>query len=134
MKTLNLHRVWEIMNKLTEKKNILEEEGVYVNFFGNSSNYYGVEDFKDFLDHYNFSINERYLVVFNDDWVPYEDWSENDFNHIPREIIDMTDEELDVWAEEEVKRQKEQERLNKIAEKERIKQEIERLQKQLEDE
>lgn len=134
MKTLNLHRVWEIMNKLTEKKNILEEEGVYVNFFGNSSNYYGMEDFKDFLDHYNFSINERYLVVFNDDWAPYEDWSENDFNHIPREIIDMTDEELDVWAEEEVKRQKEQERLNKIAEKERIKQEIERLQKQLEDE
>src|SRR5690606_237170 len=134
MKTLNLHRVWEIMNKLTEKKNILEEEGVYVNFFGNSSNYYGMKDFRDFLGHYNFSINERYLVVFNDDWVPYEDWSENDFNHIPREIIDMTDEELDVWAEEEVKRQKEQEQLNKIAEKERIKQEIERLEKQLEDE
>ena len=131
MKTLNLHRVWEIMNKLTTKQNLLEEEGIYVQFLSSNSNYYN-RSFEDFLDHYNFSINEWYLVVFNDDIVPYEDWTENDFNHIPREILDLTDDELDIWAEEEIKRWEEQEQLNKIAEKEGIKQQIERLQKQLE--
>lgn len=131
LKTLNLHRVWEIMNKLTTKQNLLEEEGIYVQFLSSNSNYYN-KSFEDFLDYYNFSINEWYLVVFNDDIVPYEDWTENDFNHIPREILDLTDEELDVWAEEEIKRWEEQERLNKIAEKEGIKQQIKRLQKQLE--
>lgn len=133
MKTLNLYRVWEIMNKLTTKQNLLEEEGIYVNFLRNSSNYYGMEDFEHFLDYYSFSLNEWYLVVFNDDGVPYEDYTNQDFNHIPRQILDMTDEELDVWAEEEIKRWEEQEQLNKIAEKEGIKQQIERLQKQLEE-
>lgn len=134
MKTLNLHRVWEIMNKLIEKQDILSESSIHINFFGNRSNYYGVEDFKEFLNHYNFSVNEYNIIVFNDDRIPYEDWTNQDFNHIPRKILDLTDEELGIWAEEEVKRQKEQERLNKIAEKEKIKQQIERLQKQLENE
>jgi hypothetical protein len=131
MKTLNLHRVWEIMNKLTTKQNLLEEEGIYVQFLSSNSNYYN-KSFEDFLDYYNFSINEWYLVVFNDDGVPYEDYTNQDFNHIPRQILDMSDEELDIWAEGEIKRRKEQERLNKIAEKERIKADIDRLNKQLE--
>lgn len=83
-------------------------------------------------NYYSFSINEHYLVVFNDDGVPYEQYTNQDFNYIPRQILSMTDEELDIWMEEEIKSQLEQQRLNKVAEKERIRQEIERLQKQLE--
>jgi len=133
MKTLNLHRVWEIMNKLTTKQNLLEEEGIYVQFLSNNSNYY-YKSFEDFLDYYNFSVNKWYVVVFNDAPDPYEDWTNDDFNHIPREIIDMTNDELDIWVEEEVKRQLEEQRKDREREKESIKQQIERLQKQLNNE
>lgn len=133
MKELNLYRVWEILNKIVTKQNLLEEEDIFVNLLGVNSNYYP-STFEGFLDYYSFSVNEWYLVVFNDDGVPYEDYANEDFNHIPRQILNMTDEELDVWMEEEVKRQLEEQRKDKEREKEKIKQQIERLQKQLENE
>lgn len=133
MRALNLYRVWEIMNKLKQKEYLLEEEDIYVSFAGKSSNYYPT-DFENFLDYYYFSINEYYLVVFNDDGVPYEDYTNQDFNHIPRQILDMSDKELDIWMEEEVKRQLEEQRKDKEREKENIKKQIERLQKQLDNE
>lgn len=133
MKTLNLHRVWEILNKLKQKEYLLEEENIYVYFLSRRSNYYPT-DFEHFLDYYSFSLNEYYLVVFNDDGVPYEDYTNQDFNHIPRQIIDMSDEELDIWVEDEIKRQLEEQRKDKEQEKENIKKQIKRLQKQLENE
>lgn len=133
MRELNLYRVWEILNKIVTKQNLLEEEDIFVNLLGVNSNYYPT-DFENFLNYYSFSVNEWYLVVFNDDGVPYEDYTNEDFNHIPRQILDMTDKELDIWMEEEVKRQLEEQRKDKEREKENIKKQIERLQKQLENE
>lgn len=133
MKTLNLHRVWEIMNKLKQKEYLLEEEDIYVYFLSRRSEYVPT-DFENFLDYYSFSLNEWYLVVFNDDGVPYEDYTNKDFNHIPRQILDMSDEELDIWMEEEIKRQLEKQREDREQEKENIRQQIERLQKQLNNE
>lgn len=129
MKTLNLYRVWEIMNKLITKQNLLE---IYISFFGDSSNYYPTMGFEDFLDYYNFSINEHYLVVFNDDGIPYEDYTNNDFSYIPRQLLNMSDEELDIWMEEEIKRQLLQQDLEKELKREHILEEIKRLQKELE--
>lgn len=51
---------------------------------------------------------------------------------IPIELLDMSDEDLIVWIEVEVERQLEAQRVNKLAEKENIKEQIKRLQKQLE--
>lgn len=133
MRELNLHRVWEIMNKLKQKEYSLEEEDIYVYFLSRRSQYIPT-DFEGFVDYYSFSVNEWYLVVFNDDGVPYEDYTNEDFNHIPRQILDMTDEELDTWMEDEMKRQLEEQRKDREREKENIKKQIERLQKQLENE
>lgn len=129
---LNLYRVWEIMNKLKQKEYSLEEEDIYVYFLSRRSQYTPT-DFEHFLDYYYFSINESYLVVFNDDGIPYEDYTNQDFNYIPRQILDKTDEELDAWMEEEVKRQLEEQREEREQEKENIKKQIERLQKRLEE-
>lgn len=133
MKTLNLYRVWEIMNKLSMMQEDLSENDIYIAFLGNSSNYYSTMDFERFLDYYNFSISEHYLVVFNDDRIQYEAYTLDDFNHIPRQILDMTDDELDVWMEEELKSQLLQQDLEKELKREHILEQIKRLQKELEE-
>lgn len=56
MKTLNLYRVWEILNKIVTKQNLLEEEDIFVSLLGVNSNYYP-STFENFLDYYSFSVN-----------------------------------------------------------------------------
>lgn len=69
--------------------------------------------------------------MFNDDGVPYEDYTNDDFNHIPIPLLNKTDDEIDTWIGCEVERQLEQQHISKEQEKENIKKQIERLQKQL---
>lgn len=56
---------------------------------------------------------------------------QDDFSHIPSVLLSFGEKELNEWMEGEIKRQLEQQELEKSAEKERIKQEIEQLTKRL---
>ena len=131
MKNLNLEKLWQICNKISWKQEQLTEDNIYISLLGNSSSYY-MSDFEHFLEYYSFKIEDGNIVVFNCDGIPYEDYDNNDFSYIPIELLDMSDEDLIVWIEAEVERQLEAQRVNKSAEKENIKLQIERLQKQLE--
>lgn len=130
-KTLNLYKLWQICNKLSNKQDELAEKNIFVSLMGVRSNYCDTS-FEHFLEYYSFRFEESYILVFNDDGIPYEIYNNDDFSYVPTELIDMSDEGLDLWIEVEVERQLEAQRVNKLAEKENIKLQIERLQKQLE--
>lgn len=129
MKIINLCRIWEILNLLYTKQTELSEQGVYVYLLGNKSEYTEIS-FENFLEYYSFKVGEEYIQIFNDDLVPYENYNNNDFNRLPIEILDKSDDEINIWAEKEIKKQLEQQEKEKQIRKENLKKELERLSKE----
>lgn len=123
---LDLNRVWEICNTLSEKQSELAEESVYIHLLGHQSDYSN-STFENFLEYYSFKIDGDDIVVFNDDGVPYEDYYNNDFSYLPIELLSFGEKEIENWIENEMEMQLKQQEINKIAEKENIKQKIEFL-------
>lgn len=131
MKTLNLHRIWEILNKVNERQDELLEKDLYI-YFLSSSSYYVQSDFENFLNYFSFKIDKECVEVFNYDGVPYENYNNDDVFYVPKKLLEMTDVELDVWIEDKTQEELDRIEKDKIAEKEKIKADIERLTKQLE--
>ena len=131
MRELNLHRIWQIMNKVSEAQDKMHEKDLYV-YLLNTLSYYVPSEFGNFLNYFNFKIEKEYVEVFNRDGVPYENYNNDDVFYIPKKLLAMTDEELDVWIEDKIERELKRIERDKIAEKERIKADIDRLNKQLE--
>ena len=131
MKELNLHRIWQIINILSNRQNELNEKSIYVYLLGNSSEY--VErSFENFLEWYSFKVKDSYISVFNDDGIPWEDYNNQDYNEVPFELLTMSDQDILFWAEKETEKQlEEQEKAKQITKKELLSQ-IEKLNKQLE--
>ena len=131
MKELNLYRIWQIVNRLTEEEEKYHIKDLYVYFLGNNSNYFRM-DFESFLEHFSFRIDDNYVTVFNDDFIPYENFTNQEFIYVPKEIINLSDNELEIWLQEETEKELDRIERDKIAEKEKIKADIDRLNKQLE--
>jgi hypothetical protein len=127
---LDLNRVWEICNTLSEKQSELAEESVYIHLLGHQSDYSN-STFENFLEYYSFKIDGDDIVVFNDDFVEWEDYRTNDFSSFPLSLLSFDEKSLNIWIKNEMEMQLKQQEINKIAEKENIKQKIEFLQKQL---
>ena len=132
MKELNLHKLWEVCNILSEKEAELSESNTYVRLLGHRSNF-SAYSFEQFLSFYSFTIEDDYVVVFNNDGVPYESFSNDDYSYIPIPILGFGEKELENYIEQTIKMQLEEQETQKIAEKEEIKRKIERLTKQLEE-
>lgn len=131
MENLNLKKVWEIMNKLSyEETKLSEEQDKWVMLLGHNSEYH-VMEFESFLDYYSFKIKDGRLCIFNDDSIAYEDCSNNDFSYIPLYLLELGEKDLEKWIEIEIKKQLEQQDKDKVAKKENLKLEIERLTKRL---
>ena len=131
MKELNLYRIWQIMNKVSEAQDEIHEKDLYV-YLLNTHSYYVPSEFGNFLNYFNFKIEKEYVEVFNYDPIPYENYNNDDVFYIPKKLISMTDEELGIWIEEKIQKELDRIERDKIAEKERIKADIYRLNKQLE--
>lgn len=131
MKTLDLYKIWEVLNFITEQEEIIEEKEIYPYILGTTSIYYRM-DFESFLNHYSFRVDEKEICIFNDDQVPYEDFTNSDYSFIPKEILELNYEDLILWFNKEVDEYKIKEEKNKIAEKQNLQSEIERLTKRLE--
>ena len=102
MKTLDLYRIWEILNIVKNQENILSEKGIYSNILGHDSKYY-IMEFEYFLDEYAFRVDADQICIFNDEQIPYEDYTNNDFSFIPKKLLSFNDTELMAWIEEETK-------------------------------
>ena len=131
MEQLNLHRIWQIMNKVSEVQDKMHEKDLYV-YLLNTRSYYVPSDFGNFLNYFSFKVEKEYVEVFNCDSVPYENYNNDDVFYIPNKLLSFTDEELNVWVEEKIQKELDRIERDKIAEKERIKADIDRLNKQLE--
>ena len=131
MENLNLRRVWEVMNTLSYREAILaEEEDKYVQLLEYNSNYNSMS-FESFLEYYSFKIDGEHIVVFNTDPIPYESWNNDDVSYFPSVLLSFSAERLENWMKIEIELQLAKQEREKIAEKENIKQQIERLNKRL---
>lgn len=130
MRELNLYRVWEIMNILSEKASELSEENKYVHLLGTKSNYTEMS-FESFLEYYSFKFENDNLIIFNDDGIPWEDFTVDDYSSFPLSLLSFGEKELKDYIKNEINNQLKQQEVEKLAEKENLKQRIEILQKQL---
>lgn len=130
MENLELKKLWQVMNTLSEKQSELAEESVYVYLMGDRSNY-GDMSFEGFLNYYSFRIDGDEIIVFNNDPVSWEDYSTDDFSYIPLSLISFGEEQLENWMQNEIEKQLAQQKLIKLAEKENLKSQIKRLETQL---
>lgn len=130
MKNLNLEKVNLVCNTLSDKRHELIEENIYIDFLGHRSNYVSLS-FEGFLDYYNFKIDGKDIIVFNDDAIPYENYTNEDYSYFPSALLSFTPEKLEKWVETEITLQLAKQERNKESDKERLKNDIKRIQKQL---
>ena len=131
MKNLDLEKLHYICNKLSNKEQELSERDIYVSLMGHSSNYSEME-FESFMKYYNFGFEDDNIVVFNDDGVPYESYTNQDFSYIPTILLSFDETMLEKYIENEIKLKLEVKEREKVCEKEDIKKQIELLTKKLE--
>lgn len=131
MRNLNLEKLWSVCNKLSNKEQELSERDIYVSLMGHSSNYSEME-FESFMKYYNFGFEDDNIVVFNDDAVSYENYTNQDFSYIPIILLSFDETMLEKYIENEIKLQLEAQEREKAREKEDIKKQIELLTKKLE--
>ena len=129
---LDLEKIWQICNLLSAREAELSEQNCYVSLLGNSSNYCP-QEFDSFLNYYSFKVDGEHIVVFNTDPMPYEDWNNDDVSYFPSVLLSFSAEKLENWMKIEIELQLAKQEREKIAEKENIKLEIERLTKKLND-
>ena len=130
MKKLDLYRLWEVCNILSNKQEELSLEDKYVSLLGNNSNYCEMS-FEEFLNYYSFKVEDDNIVVFNDDGIPYESYTRNDFSYVPTILLSFDEKRLENWMETEIKLQLEAQEREKVREKEDLKKQIELLTKKL---
>lgn len=97
MENINTKRIWEIFQIIDR----IDEDEVLD--FNNA-----LFEYEGFLDWFSFKVLNNSIMVFNDDRVPYEDTTWNDFNYIPFSVISMSDEEVEKWVLEEIKKKEEE--------------------------
>ncbi len=130
MKTLDLYRIWEVMNFLTEQEDILNDKGLYPCFLGQNSNYFE-QEFLSFLQEYSFNVDENEICVFNNDGIPYEDYTNNDYSYIPVELLTFNDEQLMNWIDKRTQDYIQRQKHYKEEEKKNIEHKIKLLTEQL---
>ena len=130
MKELNLYRIYQIINKVSEEQDKMHEKDLYA-YLLNTRSYYIESDFENFLKYFSFRIDKDYVEVFNYDPVPYENYNNDETFYVPKKLLALTDQELDIWIEEKIQKELDRIESDKIANKERIIADIERLNKQL---
>ena len=130
MKKLDLYKLWQIINTLSEKQSELSEKSIYVSFLGNKSNYIS-QSFESFLEYYSFKIEKDNIMVFNDDKIPHEDYTNDDFSYVPFVLISLPVEKLNNWIEIEIDLELKRQEIEKQQLKEYIKRQIELLTKKL---
>ena len=121
MENVNTKRIWEIFQIIDR----IDEDEVLD--FNNAS-----LEYEEFLDWYSFKMLKDSIMVYNDDQVPYEDDTWNDFNYIPFSVMKMSDEEVEKWVLEEIKKKEKEDVEWEQKRKETLLEEIERNREVLE--
>ena len=97
MEIINTKRIWEIFQIIDR----IDEDGTLD--FNNT-----FLEYEGFLDWFSFKMLKDTIMVYNNGQIPYEDYTWNDFNYIPFSVISMSDEEVEKWMLEEIKKKEEE--------------------------
>lgn len=130
IETLNLRRIWEVMNDLSTKEGELAEQGVYVNLLGNFSQY-TCQSFESFLEYYSFRVDGDEIVVFNDSPIPYESFNKDDFSYLPLAANNFEERDLKVYIKEKINSELKEQEAEKESRKKYLEQQIRNLTNQL---
>ena len=132
MKKLDLEKLWSVCNKLSNKEQELSERDIYVSLMGHNSNYSEME-FESFIKYYSFGFEDDNIVVFNDDGIPYESYTNQDFSYIPIILLSFDETMLEKYIENEINEQLKHQEQERLQRKEDLKRKIELLTKKLEE-
>jgi hypothetical protein len=124
--------LWQICVTVSKKEEKLNENGKYPCLLGHFSSFDSTMSFEGFLDYYSFRIKDDTVVVFNDDKFPYEDFGADDFSYVPTYLLETSEKSLEEWIKKEVENSLIRKKEENLAQKENIKRQIERLNKELE--
>ena len=121
MEIINTKRIWEIFQIIDR----IDEDGVLD--FNNT-----FLEYEGFLDWFSFKMLKDTIMVYNNDQIPYEDDTWNDFNYIPFSVMKMTDREVEKWVSKEIKKKEKEDVEWEQKRKETLLEEIERNREVLE--
>lgn len=127
MKKINIFRLWQITNIIQEELYKIEEEkDVFITF--NT-----IDDYDLFLERYSFKIETEFkkICYYNNDYIPYEDYTYNEYNYLPFEVLEMNDDEVKKYAYGLYEDFLNKEKNDRESLKERLKRDIENFEKQL---
>ena len=123
---IDLKRLWEITLIICNEIDEAPEEDFYINYTTQYS-------FESFLNYFSIKIDiiREEITYYNDDKVPYEDFTYNDFNTLPLSILEFKDKEVKEWLYEKNKEHVIKEKENRKIELDRLKRNIEILKEQV---
>ena len=123
---IDLKRLWEITLIICNEIDEAPEEDFYI--------YYTTQySFESFLNYFSIKIDiiRKEITYYNDDKVPYEDFTYQDFNTLPLSILEFKDEEVKEWLYEKNKERVLKEKENRKIEIDRLRRNIEILKEQV---
>ena len=123
---IDLKRLWEITLIICNEIDEVCNEDFYINYTTQYS-------FESFLNYFSIKIDiiREEITYYNDDKVPYEDFTYRDFNTLPLSILEFKDEEVKEWLYEKNKERVLKEKENRKIEIDRLKRNIEILKEQV---
>ena len=123
---IDLKRLWEITLIICNEIDEAPEEDFHINYTTQYS-------FESFLNYFSIKIDiiREEITYYNDDKVPYEDFTYQDFNTLPLSILEFKDEEVKEWLYEKNKERVLKEKENRKIELDRLKRNIEILKEQV---
>ena len=123
---IDLKRLWEITLIICNEIDEAPEEDFHINYTTQYS-------FESFLNYFSIKIDiiREEITYYNDDKVPYEDFTYQDFNTLPLSILEFKDEDVKEWLYEKNKERVLKETENRKIEIDRLKRNIEILKEQV---
>lgn len=123
---IDLKRLWEITLIICNEIDEVCNEDFYINYTTQYS-------FESFLNYFSIKIDiiREEITYYNDDKVPYEDFTYRDFNTLPLSILEFTDKEVIEWLYKKNKEYVLKEKENRKIELDRLKRNIEILKEQV---
>lgn len=123
---IDLKRLWEITLIICNEIDEVCNEDFYINYTTQYS-------FESFLNYFSIKIDiiREEITYYNDDKVPYEDFTYRDFNTLPLSILEFTDKEVIEWLYKKNREYILKEKENRKIELDRLKRNIEILKEQV---
>lgn len=119
---IDLKKLWEVTVVVSTEAHELSEKDIYLDY---NTQY----DYETFLGWYSIKIDldRKTVTYYNNDRVPYEDFTYQEYYTLPLELLEMTEKDIIKWVHKKGDEYLEKELLNDKYELERMKRNVEIL-------